>query len=286
MALQTFVTEHDFLSTYPDGVRANSDYERCKTLIKTRMTQDGVGRTLGRSPGTISRWLNGVTPTAVQALENAQELGVVPLTEDSEKLFPIAQLYSWCLWSGHVDAHYRAGLHNIPEKIEELRKLFKRNLDLEGLVLNKVSGGAQLYFGEFGALYGRVLSAAGYPAGKRKCQNLLHIPPLISANPNARKYFVQVLFLEKYSAHSRSLNLNDSITKKASRKFSGEIISLLQAEFPEVGFSDDSVRFGKRKRAQACILMSQYKAQIKRVDPGILEKRPISELWEKTPLQS
>ncbi|MEM3154490.1 MAG: hypothetical protein QW165_02905 [Candidatus Woesearchaeota archaeon] len=233
MGLDVVVSEEAFLSTYKNGVRNARDYAKAHELAMEHYTYANIARAIGRHQSTIKGWLrNKHMPDSIAGLEHVKQLGLVPLTAQSEKLVPLVRLCAWTFWSGCISKEYDIVISEKIWRLTTLQDYFKQTLGLESTLKEEPS---TIRFNGNSHYHGRLLASMGVPVATRKSTSELHIPHAISGCPETAIPFLNVLFTTRTERNGSYWTINIPANRDYERalSFGKEVIAYINAALPK-----------------------------------------------------
>lgn len=240
MGLEVLVSNEDYVATYKHGLEFWQDYNEAKKLRGQGNSYNKIAKLLNRPISAVYGWIaKDQKPQCAKRLEQAQELGITPLNNNSEKTPALNKLVSWIFWTGTLSTIHGISISEKPETLEKLRTYFENTLELEGLCMKNENRNF-LRFKKDSHIYGRVLACMGAPVGlKSKQEN--HIPPAIIKTPESHNYFLQVLFATRTRMHeyadNMTLHLMANRTEERAEEFGKEMMKFINKTLPELNLT-------------------------------------------------
>jgi len=257
MAINSIVSEADFVGTYPDGERNFADYNTALRLRKQSFKLQSIADAIGRHWMTTYQWISDKRrPYCVKGLDNAKDAEIVPLTTASPKLTALRRLYSWAFWTGSVSKTRDISIVASEEQLEKLKSYFgEEGLDCHIRPPAKKQQTPHLWIGDDNKVYGRVLECMGFPTEGRKSVQQLEVPESIMSSQKASSDFLQVLFHTRRAEHHRSQIVYLHSNKRAERaeEFGEKILDLIQCTLPLTGLTRKHTSI-RSPRKPACVI--------------------------------
>ena len=237
MGLEVLVSNEDYIATYKQGLEFWQDYHAAKRLRKQGKSYDKIAKLLNRPISAVYGWIaKDQKPQCVKRLDQAQELGITPLNNNSEKTPALNKLVSWIFWTGTLSTGYGISISEKPETLKELKAYFGNTLELEGICMKNENRNF-LRFKKDSHIYGRVLACMGAPVSlKSKQEN--RIPQAIMKTPESYIDFLQVLFETRARMHeyadNMTLHLMANRSKDRAEEFGKEMMKFINNALPEM----------------------------------------------------
>jgi hypothetical protein len=241
MGLEVIVSEEAFVATYKDGLTDLANYRRAAELQEQGQDFTTISHAISKHINTVRRWLKrNKKPDSINGVERAKELGILPLTQDSEKLGPLARLAAWAFWSGCVSRNYGIILSEEKPILKMLRDYIKQNLGLHSTLKDHPSA---LRFNGNSTYYGRVLVAMGLPVGDRKSTHELHVPRAIMRCPETHLDFLGILFATRteQTGNYWTINLLSNREEERAWQFGREMVDFMNRALPQLQLSCDQL---------------------------------------------
>ncbi len=237
MGLEILVSDEDYVATYNNGSEIWQDYNEAKRLRGQGESYNKIAKLLKRPISAVYGWIaKDKKPQCAKRLEQAQELGIVPLKNNSEKNLALNKLVSWVFWTGTLSTIHGISISEKPETLRELRDHFEKTLGLEGRCMKNENRNV-LRFKENAHIYGRVLECMGMPKGLKSKQKL-HIPQAILKTPESHNYFLQVLLSTRGRMHeyadNYALHLMANKSEERAIEFGKEMMRFINETLPEL----------------------------------------------------
>lgn len=214
--------EEDLLRTYPDSqdpVKTAEQYRRAHNLRRndSSRTRASIARDVGRKPSVLRGWLvEGSKPRVIQALETADELGLVPLRADDRVFDSLNTLLAWVYAGGSIN----------PDTFQPSLTINHRlHRAVAGPLLNPIGVGwrsirasdtkqtHELRPRDGGAVLGRLLHALGAPKGGKSEQSVTLPSYLADVSDYHRRAFARMYLLHRgghANADGQSLTIQES----------------------------------------------------------------------------
>lgn len=227
--------------SYPDAWTAVEDYWRVMDYAAehTELGSSAVSNRLELPRGRIRQWMNGSRPDCLRGLQVAEENGWIGVDSTSDTFRGLNAMVSWTFSGGSIDQQWFRPFFVVRDDLD--RAIVDRAAESVGtevdITRSATKGRAQEVRPiEHASVLGRVLVVLGAPVGEKNEENVVALPPYLSAAPQRiAREFVQVYLHNRAQVRqntdmlrfreSRSLGYLESLAALI-RRSTGEQVTL------------------------------------------------------------